>query len=98
MKNIDPKSLIIGVLLSSIIILGVAATGKTDKWDDQQEWQVSVIGWDRSAKKWWRNTTPDSFSQGSVYHSDRWPRGWEPIGQALPNSKPAGWLARKRIK
>ena len=41
MKNIDVKSLIIGTLLTSTIFLGVAATRPTDKWDDNQQWEVS---------------------------------------------------------
>ena len=43
MKNIDIKSLIIGALLTSTIFLGVAATGKTDKWDDKQLWSVTAM-------------------------------------------------------
>jgi hypothetical protein len=43
MKSIDIKSLIIGVLLTSTIFLGVAATSKDDKgkWDENQQWEVS---------------------------------------------------------
>ena len=40
MKNIDIKSLIIGALLTSTIVLGVAATSPTDKWDNNQVWHV----------------------------------------------------------
>ena len=40
MKSIDVKSLLIGALLTSTIFLGVAATGATDKWDDNQVWSV----------------------------------------------------------
>ncbi len=42
MKSIDIKSAIIGVLLTSTIFLGVAATSKDDagKWDDKQSWVV----------------------------------------------------------
>jgi len=53
MKHIDIKSLIIGALLTSTIILGVAAvvpkdTGKsfgvlaTEGWDDKQEWTIQM--------------------------------------------------------
>jgi hypothetical protein len=42
MKNIDIKSLIIGALLTSTIFLGVAATSTTDKWDDDQVWDVVI--------------------------------------------------------
>ena len=40
MKSIDIKSLIIGTLLTSTIFLGVAATSPTDKWDNNQQWEV----------------------------------------------------------
>jgi hypothetical protein len=39
MKTIDIKSLLIGTLLTATIFLGIAATGKTDKWDDKQQWE-----------------------------------------------------------
>ena len=39
MKNIDVKSLLIGVLLTSTIFLGVASTGPKDKWDFNSSWQ-----------------------------------------------------------
>jgi len=42
MKNIDVKSLLIGTLLASTIFLGVAATSPTDKWDDNQVWEVKT--------------------------------------------------------
>ena len=43
MKNIDIKSIIIGVLLTSTIFLGVAATSPTDKWDNDQKWRVQEV-------------------------------------------------------
>ena len=43
MRSIDVKSLIIGTLLTSTILLGVAATSPTDKWDEKQVWQVRYI-------------------------------------------------------
>ena len=59
MKNIDIKSLIIGGLLASTILLGVAAvpkdTGnsfridapeKRKEWDDKQAWYVERREWD----------------------------------------------------
>ena len=48
MKNIDIKSLIIGVLLTITIIFGMGATGKADagKWDDKQVWYVKRLGWE----------------------------------------------------
>ena len=38
MNSIDIKSLLIGALLTSTVIFGVAATGKTDTWDSKQQW------------------------------------------------------------
>ena len=40
MKNINVKFLILGTFLTLTLFLGVAATGPTDKWDDNQEWRV----------------------------------------------------------
>ena len=39
MKYIDIKSVVIGVLLTTTIFLGVAATGTTDKGDGKQKWE-----------------------------------------------------------
>jgi len=48
MKSIDIKSLIIGVLLTTAVVLGMGATGKADagKWDGKQMWYVKRVGWD----------------------------------------------------
>ena len=57
MKNIDVKSLLIGVLatallfacadadkaLPSIVSEAKAATGVNDKWDDKQQWETGTI-------------------------------------------------------
>jgi hypothetical protein len=42
MKSIDIKSLLIGILLTSTVIFGVAATSKTDgqTWDKEQQWEI----------------------------------------------------------
>ena len=56
MKDLDPKSLIIGILatallfacadtdktLPSLVSEAKAATGVNDKWDDKQEWTVKT--------------------------------------------------------
>ena len=93
MKNIDIKSLIIGVLLTSTIFLGVAATSKTDKgkWDEKQRWAVADLLFVKSAKRWF-------LTEGSkpLAHSDTWPEGWEPIGQGKPVEGATHWLVRKR--
>ena len=60
MKNIDIKSLLIGCLLTSTILLGVAAiprhTGdlasdRGGKWDDTQQWFVKRLDWETSQKE-----------------------------------------------
>ncbi len=48
MKNIDVKSLIIGTLLTSTIFLGIAATGPNDKWDKNQQWEISLASFEHS--------------------------------------------------
>ena len=55
MKNIDPKSVLIGVLATALVIActdsskptsiipeAKAAAGVNDKWDDKQEWVVTT--------------------------------------------------------
>jgi len=39
MKSIDTKSLLIGALLASTMLFGIAATNKTDTWDPKQNWE-----------------------------------------------------------
>lgn len=54
MKTLDVKSLLIGALLTSTVLLGVAATSPTDKWDDKQVWEVKSymsIGSDTAAQQ-----------------------------------------------
>jgi len=64
MKNIDPKSLIIGVLATALVFACTdsgnqpslvnnanAATGVNDKWDDKQEWEVTFVAWPTSKSK-----------------------------------------------
>ena len=84
MKNIDIKSIIIGALLTSTIFLGVAATGTTDKWDDKQEWKVTVSSqreYDRGKRD------PDTAILGYAGV------GWEPVGVQGANI-----VFRKRVK
>ncbi len=64
MKNIDIKSVIIGVLFTSTIFLGVAATSPNYKWDENQNWQVRHIPWTKILL----GPNPDDT------------KGWEPIG------------------
>jgi hypothetical protein len=50
MKTIDIKSLLIGGLLASTILLGMGATSPTDKWDDKQQWEVSFTTYPKDGK------------------------------------------------
>jgi hypothetical protein len=43
-KHIDIKSLLIGFFLASTVLLGIAATSPTDKWDNAQKWEVRACG------------------------------------------------------
>lgn len=40
MKNIDLRSLLIGILLTTTVFFGIGATSPDDKWDKRQQWQV----------------------------------------------------------
>ena len=55
-KHIDIKSLLIGILLASTVLLAIGATSPTDKWDDGQGWEVRVAQWpdgDEILKREW---------------------------------------------
>ena len=60
MKSIDIKSLLIGALLTSTVIFGVAATGKNgspntpnpSSWDKEQQWQVKMVPLFEIPKGW----------------------------------------------
>ena len=43
MKNIDLKSTVIAILFIALVFVSIAATGKTDKWDDNQVWIYDLI-------------------------------------------------------
>ena len=94
MKNIDVKSLLIGILATallfacadadktspSIVSEAKAATGVNDKWDDKQEWLISEV--------------PFSVPQNSA-HYKKLTTGMEPFAINGPASKV---LFRKRVK
>jgi len=89
MKNIDIKSMIIGVLLTIVIACGVAATGVNDKWDNEQEWLINTGRSLREAGfisyvKW---------GEGQYDHHEKVTGGWEPFGYAVRT-----YIFRKRIK
>ncbi len=85
MKNIDPKSVLIGVLATALVIActdssqptsiipeAKAAAGVGDKWDDKQEWEVG---------------------------GERGIQGWEPFAVDSGNARrPASVYWRKRVK
>ena len=44
MKNLDWKSLSIGVLLTSTVMLGTGVTSeKAEKWDTDQQWLIAEV-------------------------------------------------------
>ena len=83
MKDIDTKSLIIGVLLASTIFLGVAAVPKDtgdvvislSEWDDKQEWTIKTTAYNK------RSGSDPDFA------------GYEPFGKSGTL-----YLWRKRLK
>ena len=95
MKDLDPKSLIIGILatallfacadtdktLPSLVSEAKAATGVNDKWDDKQQWEVSY--------------SREKFIVSPVNPSGAWviEEGWEPY-----TAKATALVFRRRIK
>ena len=68
MKNIDMKSLLIGGLLASTIFFGVAATSPTDKWDEDQRWEITIV--DSSKQKY-------SIAGGYEGQYERFGKEWD---------------------
>jgi hypothetical protein len=72
MNSIDIKSLLIGALLTSTVIFGVASTsnqnapaqGKTG-WDKDQVWEVK-----------WQQMTSNIYKEAMIVE-----KGWEPYGR-----------------
>ena len=81
-KHIDIKSLLIGILLASTVLLAIGATSPTDKWDGGQEWELQGHA-----------TTTNIL--GKVGRADffRLPKGFEPF--AFHDGK---MMFRKRVK
>lgn len=51
MKKLDWKSFAIGVLLTTTVMLGTgAATSTSEKWDPNQQWEVTYSGISASQK------------------------------------------------
>ena len=65
MKSIDIKSLLIGALLTSTVILGVAATGSKERvgWDNEQKWQCKSVDGFKIPQGWepFDRSNSDSF-------------------------------------
>ena len=86
MKSIDIKSLLIGTLLTSTVIFGVAATGKNgspntpnpSSWDNNQEWMLKY----------------EPLGKDVVNSGSKMEKGWEPIG----TTELGMMILRKRIK
>ena len=87
MKSIDIKSLLIGALLTSTVIFGVAATGKNgspntpnpSSSDNNQEWIVKAVYTGLKVK----------------FKGEEIEKGWEPIGLT---GEEGFVILRKRIK
>lgn len=86
--HIDGKSLVIGVLCTALVALAMGATSPTDKWDDNQEWEIT-----------W--TTLNDLPRGNdVTRGQRYTRpGYEPFWLDIDNDpvKTKIYL-RKRLK
>jgi|TARA_B100001971_G_scaffold161320_1_gene151345 hypothetical protein len=86
LRSLDIKSALVGFLLCSIFLLGVAATSSTDKWDAKQEWLVA------GSNALFGNKQLEREKMGGmvVYHSKG---GWEPF-----QAEGGAITYRKRIK
>jgi hypothetical protein len=98
MKNIDIKSLIIGVLLTSTIFLGVAATGPTDKWDKEQEWAVGFAQPLKKGQVPGKTWIVLEVGAENAVACKGWPKGWEPVHQIQSERAGDNWAVRKRVK
>jgi len=101
------KNYIIGALTASLLLLATGATGKADKWDNQQQWQtgtVYVIDKGKAFALFIGDTSNTPIG------SEKWPTGWEPIQwvdqghQGQPKIKKGVgvaseiWQVRRRVK
>ena len=104
LKSIDGKSMLIGCLLATTIFFATGATGITDKWSEQQQWEIGKItkGTEPAYLLWRDIIVPLKGSSQSTriketttkYHE--WPRGWEPI--RISDKDPRTIIVRRRIK
>ena len=90
MKNIDIKSMIIGVLLTIVIACGVAATGVNDKWDNEQEWLYT----DEVELKEAGLISYVKWGERAYDHYEKVTGGWEPFADRGSGKR----HFRKRIK
>ena len=106
MKKIDPKSVLIGVLATALVIActdsskptsiiseAKAETGVNDKWDMNQEWEFT-----RDSKYFMKggDIIEGRVKDGKLINHIRVINGWEPfaVGGAAGNN----WQFRRRVK
>ena len=90
MKTIDIKSLLIGILLASTVLLAIGATGPDDKWDRMQHWEITLAPFEYAPG------TPMYESEKQPFFRDAWHAaadGAEPFAVQGKNI-----LFRKRLK
>ena len=105
LKSIDGKSLLIGGLLASTIFFATGATGITDKWSMQQQWEIGTIDvqayqclYVLNQEVYDHKTAQESSTRVSVKKMTKhneWPKGWEPTGET---SDGRSVFVRRRIK
>ena len=96
MKNIDLKSTVIGILFTTLVFVSIGATGKTDKWDDNQQWAYSIVNFMKEKKDLVKvKGLKDTVLQSDVAPAT--PIGWEPM--SVTGEWPSlTMVIRKRIK
>ena len=100
-KSIDGKSLLIGGFLACTIFFAIGATGPTDKWDDQQQWETGTLYYQYGKFRLWPDKDGGKFPGAERYTNlNEWPAGWEPTAAVTKNgSTDLGvWYVRKRFK
>ena len=105
MKNIDFKSFAIGVLLTSTVFFGVAATNITDTWNPKQkwEWKKLLVNKGKIYGTW--QVVDGGWIHEANLKSEDMVSGWEPIAPAetswktFRGGRPFNMVwARKRVQ
>ena len=102
LKSIDGKSMLIGCLLATTIFFATGATGITDKWSTQQQWEFGHLMPPRANKPEYllmrKMLVPDGerfrTREMNTLHYE-WPKGWEPVFTGQSHSL---ITVRRRIK